>query len=117
MCNGAPVANAFVFFEPIKTGDSAVTGKQGMGMTDENGEFSISTYGTEDGAVVGKHRVRVGAPEKMNFTCDCETNSELDLMEVDITSSGENSFVLDLPKKKPGRGRNSGYDDEEEEDD
>lgn len=114
MCNGAPVPYALVFFEPLKTGDSAEAGKQGVAITNDNGEFSISTYGEEDGAVVGKHRVRVGAPERSGWKCDCRTDSEFDLMQVDITDDGENNFELVLPKKK--RGAEAGVDPDEDED-
>lgn len=50
---GRPVQNAVVQFHPEGAGD------RGTGHTDENGEFTISTYGPQDGAVVGKHTVTV----------------------------------------------------------
>jgi hypothetical protein len=101
-CNGKPVEGALVYFEPIRgqsgTQGNAIVGKQGFSWTDSEGKFAISTYdpGGEDGAVVGKHRVRVG---KGKSNCDCETNDEKDLMEVDVIAEGENTFELVLPKK------------------
>lgn len=53
-----PVANADVVFHPQGTGD---VGKAGTGKTDANGKFTISTYGKDDGALVGKHHVTVVA--------------------------------------------------------
>ncbi len=115
LCEGSPVEYALVFFEPLQTGQSAMVGKQGVAITDAEGKFTISTYGDEDGAVVGKHRVRVGAPERSGWTCNCSTNAEFTLMEVDITADGTNDFELVLPKKK-GRG-SSGIDDPDQDED
>ena len=67
LCDGQPVPHAIVFFEPLQSGDSALAGKQGIARAKEDGTFVISTYGTEDGAVVGKHRVRVARPTRMNI--------------------------------------------------
>jgi hypothetical protein len=96
VCEGQPVKRAQVYFEPIQDGKSAVIGKQGFSFTDDNGEFVLSTYGHLDGAVIGKHRVRVGMPE---VPCDCVTNSEKDVMQVEVETGIENSFEIVLPKK------------------
>jgi hypothetical protein len=50
---GEPVAQAEVTFRPEGEGDN------GLGRTDAQGKFVISTYGQQDGAVVGKHVVTV----------------------------------------------------------
>ena len=62
VCEGQPVPNVTVFFEPLQTGKSALAGKQGVAFAEANGTFTVSTYGDNDGAVVGRHRVRVGTP-------------------------------------------------------
>ncbi len=99
-CEGEPVGNVFVFFEPLKQGETALVGKQGIGRADENGEFEVSTYGKNDGAVVGKHRVRVGWMEgKADLSCPCLVDSENDVMEVEIKEGEENVFEVKLPKK------------------
>ncbi len=116
LCNGSPVEMAIVYFEPLREGDSP-GGKQGYALTDSNGRFTISTYGKEDGAVIGKHRVRVGPPARSDWECDCITNEERDVMQVDIVD-GENDFEVVLPKK-PANYRQRpalGDDDDEEED-
>jgi hypothetical protein len=97
-CDGEPVPNAIVYFEPITTGDSAFVGQQGFGLTDANGSFQISTYGTNDGAVVGKHFVRVGNSET-SPPCNCSLNAINVLQEVEIKSTEPHSFDLVLKKK------------------
>ena len=104
LCEGQPVPHVLVFFEPMQTGKSALVGKQGFARADANGTFSLSTYGENDGAVIGHHRVRVGLPRRddhPNFKCDCYINPENDVMEVDV-KKGKNEFEIVL-KKKTGR--------------
>ena len=101
-CNGQPVGGARVYFEPLETGGSAIVGKQGSGVTDPDGRFAISTYGQNDGAVVGRHRVRVGwanEDSRPATPCPCEVNSEKDIMEVDVKKGEDNEFELALVRK------------------
>lgn len=97
VCEGKPVADAMVYFEPLGSGSNALAGKQGFSYTDAEGKFEISTYepGGKDGAVIGKHRVRVG---KGKAQCNCAMNSEEDLMEVEVKADGKNEFELVLRK-------------------
>lgn len=94
-CKGQPVAGAMVYFEPLANGKSALAGKQGFSFTDADGKFDISTYtpNGKDGAVVGKHRVRVG---RGDAKCDCAMNEEVDLMQVEVKAGQTNEFTLDL---------------------
>ena len=50
---GQPVQNGSVVFRPEGSGNSA------RGVTDAQGEFTLSTYEKADGAVSGKHKVTV----------------------------------------------------------
>jgi hypothetical protein len=105
MCEGRPVPHAMVFFEPLASGESSLAGKQGTAVADEHGKFSISTYKEGDGAVVGKHRVRVGTPNRELYPqtapCPCELNPESDVMQVEVTKAGKNEFEIVLTKKAP----------------
>lgn len=104
ICEGQPVPNVMVFFEPMQTGKSGLVGKQGFAHADADGKFSISSYGENDGAVIGHHRVRVGLPrgdDQKNFKCACYINPEMDVTEVDV-KKGKNEFEIVL-KKKTGR--------------
>lgn len=96
LCKGKPVADAMVYFEPIKSADAkqALVGKQAFSFSDSEGRFVLSTYDTNDGAVVGKHRVRVGGPDAR---CDCALNEERDLMQVEVKAGEDNEFKLELP--------------------
>jgi hypothetical protein len=111
MCEGKPVAQAHVFFEPLETGASANVGKGAFAVTDESGAFTLSTYGNGDGAVVGKHRVRVDGPNKSQ--CECVLNSERDVMQVEIKDGEKNEFEVVLPKKT-ARDKALGADEDDE---
>lgn len=116
VCEGQPVGNILVFFEPLGEGTSALAGKQGIGRAGADGAFQVSTYGKNDGAVVGKHRVRVGWMEgQANASCPCAVNSEVDVMEVEVVAGKQNEFDVVL-SKKTGRERPT-LDQEEDEDD
>ncbi len=105
VCEGQPVPLVMVFFEPLQSGKAALVGKQGIANAEADGTFKVSTYGDNDGAVVGRHRVRVGPPRggpPPGFKCDCVLNSEVDVMEVEVKRGEKNDFELVL-KKKTGR--------------
>jgi len=91
-----------VFFEPLQSGKKALVGKQGLADAGADGTFTISTYGDNDGAVVGRHRVRVGPPRggpPPGFKCDCVLNPEVDVTEVEVKRGEKNDFDLVLKKK------------------
>lgn len=118
-CDGKAVPNAWLFFEPLPgTGDgaSALVGKQGFGIANEKGEFVITTYNTDDGAVIGNHKVHVLPPKSdvaPGFKCPCEFDSEKEpiLAEVKI---GKNLFNITLPvKKNPSQSKPLTLDEKE----
>jgi hypothetical protein len=102
VCEGKPVPFVMVFFEPLQEGKAALVGKQGFAIAEADGTFSLSTYGTGDGAVVGKHRVRVGPPHSEDhpgFKCACVLNSEVDVAQVEVKKGEKNEFELKLAKR------------------
>jgi hypothetical protein len=112
LCEGVPVPQAFVYFEPLQTGSAAIVGKAAFARADDQGRFVLTTYSSNDGAVVGKHRVRVDRP---GYDCACVLNSEVDVMEVEIVAGKQNEFEVNLPKKT-GRERPA-FDREDDDDD
>lgn len=111
LCEGKPVPNAFVYFEPLETGNSAKVGKSGFARADDEGKFVLSTYGSGDGAVVGTHRVRV---ERPGYVCPCVLNSEVDVMQVEIVAGERHDFELNLAKKTGRERPVLGEDDDED---
>ena len=49
-----PVPKANVSFTPVEGASRAATG-----LTDSNGQFTLGTFSTSDGALVGKYRVSI----------------------------------------------------------
>src|SRR5690606_587041 len=60
--NGQPVTEGNITFSPIAEGNSELSGKPASGDIGSDGTFTLSTYGENDGAVVGKHRVIFSPP-------------------------------------------------------
>ncbi|MBM3983422.1 MAG: DUF4198 domain-containing protein [Planctomycetes bacterium] len=57
--NGKPYANAVVSFQPVGSKDNPNPGRGSTAVTDAEGKFTLRYDGTSDGALVGKHRVRI----------------------------------------------------------
>lgn len=98
MCEGKPVSKVLVTFEVKRTGESGLVGQIGTAVTDEEGKFVVSTYGDKDGAVIGKHMIRVGKTETTP-PCNCAINDMTVQMEIDVTEKGPNNFEIALEKK------------------
>lgn len=114
-CNGVPVPGGLVYFEPKQTGESAVVGKVGLGVIDDQGNFTVSTYGDGDGAVVGPHLVKVDKGSGPG--CDCAMNSAKIVTELQVTEDGENNFTIELPEKTRMDTQAELAEDEEDEED
>jgi len=57
--NGKPYAKAAVAFLPKGTATNPNPGHSSAGETDANGHFVLKTYDLKNGAVIGKHLVKV----------------------------------------------------------
>ncbi len=59
--NGGPVTGGSITLAPVG-GGKGPAGKPASGAIQNDGTFKLSTYGTNDGAVIGKHKVSFSAP-------------------------------------------------------
>jgi hypothetical protein len=57
--DGQPFTQGKVMFAPIAKTADGKAGKPAFGRVGPDGAFTLSTYATDDGAVVGDHRVTV----------------------------------------------------------
>mgnify|MGYP001208946587 CR=1 FL=1 len=57
--NGKPYDKAVVSFQPIGTAENPNPGRGSSAYTDAQGRFVLSSDDGDDGAVIGKHRVRI----------------------------------------------------------
>jgi len=93
LCDGKPIPDALVFFQPEK-------GKLAKGTTKKDGSFSLTTYRDNDGAVIGRHTIRVAPSDWTLPNCPASLSIEKDLQEVEVVA-GENRFEIDVPKRSP----------------
>jgi hypothetical protein len=112
-CEGKGVSKVMVYFEPVSSGGAMEIGQMGHAVTNEDGTFSVGTYGTNDGAVAGKHKVRVGQTESTG-PCDCSLNSDVVLVQFDVKEGTVNELTVPLPKKAKNepKGQKSDFGDE-----
>jgi hypothetical protein len=57
--DGQPYPNAYVNFQPVGASGKPEPGRGSMGITDEHGRFTLVYDGGPEGAVVGRHVVRI----------------------------------------------------------
>ena len=111
-CDGQPVREAQVYFAPMTSGKNAIVGKPGFSWTGEDGRFVLSTYGSQDGAVIGKHVVRVTTSSE--YPCNCIGEETRDLMEVEVKADEKNDFEVKLPKQAVAGQNGGAFDDDDE---
>lgn len=73
--DGKPYGKAVVSFQPIGTKDNPNPGRGSSAYTDENGRFVLKCDDAIEGAVVGKHLVRIMTRGADNVTIDPNTGS------------------------------------------
>ncbi|WP_166831205.1 hypothetical protein [Thalassoroseus pseudoceratinae] len=113
LCEGKPVANVRVWFSPKATGNSANSGKQGNAVTDTEGRFVVSTYETEDGAVIGSHEITVSRTGETT-DCPCALDMAQPVKVVEVADGEDNDFTIELPKARPGRRGQSAVQEDED---
>lgn len=103
-CKGVPMTGGLLIFspqrDPQKSGTGMNLGKPSQAIIQPDGSFTMSTYGDEDGAVIGKHRVELnlavledGDPEQ-----PCRYAAKDLFVEV---KPGENHLEIDLAGPSP----------------
>ena len=91
-CKGQPVANASVFFLPDHSKPSQPL-KQAEAITNESGEFVLTTVRNGDGAIVGKHKVKIAFEDAYKHP-PCSLPANL-ILEV---KPGSNHFDIEMSK-------------------
>jgi hypothetical protein len=94
--NGQPAQAARIIFTPK-------SGRPASGNTDDQGRFVLSTFESEDGAVLGEHTVTVSDlkrnwnqdPSKSRFPTPYERPDTTPLV-VEVKPDNENKFTFDM---------------------
>ena len=90
--------------DPAMHGDTRLVGKPAQGLIQPDGTFVLSTYGTSDGAVIGRHSVylNLGVLDDDDPEPPCKFAPE-DLV-IEITP-GNNQLEINLTKAIPQQRR------------
>ena len=103
ICDGKPVAFVQVNFDPKRTDPndkSPLVGKGAIGFTDAEGKFVLTTRGTNDGAIIGRHDVIVSATSTTDRNSPATLSRHKAAQEIDV-QKGRNVFTIDLPVRNP----------------
>ena len=105
--DGQPLADAVVNFQPMATeGNNAGPGSTGR--TDASGRFELTTMDDLNGAVVGKHKVRIYSysPESPSVSDEDDANTPVEKvpdqynyrsrLEFEVPSAGTQAADFDL---------------------
>lgn len=105
-CNGEPMTAGLLVFTPIRDpeahGKKLELGKPAHGMIQRDGSFTLSTFGKEDGAVIGKHRVvlNLGVLEDGDPQQPCKTARQDLVVEI---APGDNKLAIELAEPRAKR--------------
>ncbi len=115
--DGTPLTHGMLKFTPIPKNAKALAGKPAFGSITD-GKFVLSTYGTGDGAVIGRHRVvlreaRQPDDDDSDYgVTDTRHHCEIspDFREIEIKAGSNELELVAIPKEESDR------DDDEEDD-
>lgn len=112
---GQPLADAMVTFHPQSAGASGGQNRGAVGKTDASGNFALTTFEPQDGAIPGKYRVTVtkteggapaenpdpfapAAPAPKSLVPQAFTKPDSSGLTAEVKQGGENKFSFDLGK-------------------
>jgi len=88
-----PVKNADVVFYP------EAGGKPASGSTNDNGEFTLSTFGKDDGAPIGKHKVAVNPKGPASNDADSIKAAEAAKSQIPEAANKEETTTITVEVK------------------
>ncbi|QDV66796.1 hypothetical protein Poly24_04840 [Rosistilla carotiformis] len=98
--DGAPLANVSIIFQPQDDPNARAS----MGVSDEQGHYSLSYHTDKQGALIGSHKVSVTTPTdapdpsgQAKEPIPAKYNSKTELV-VEVTA-GSNDILLELTSK------------------
>jgi hypothetical protein len=97
--DGQPTKGVYVFLVPDK--QPSTHGIYPNAITDENGEYWVSTYDSEDGAPLGDYTVTAKWPEGEGLMVNSESPDRLQGKYADAAKSQLKLTVREATREKP----------------
>jgi hypothetical protein len=99
MLNDRPFPQGSVTFAPIAKGESPNVGRPGVGRIQPDGSFRISTFATNDGAIVGEHWVTIINHDEDNMPDGIPEFARIQVPEKKVVAAGkDNQFDIHLSR-------------------
>src|SRR5262249_5870480 len=89
--NGKPYHDALVQFQPMATRENPEPGRASSARTDENGRFTLKSVDGHEGAVVGKHRIRIWPADLKKGE---KVKAAVEPFPLDWNSNSDKEFVV-----------------------
>lgn len=96
--NGQPLAEAWLDFQPIATGDDINPGAGSVGTTDKDGRYTLKTVHGKTGAVVGKHRVSITLKDPTGGNADADpARGKRGFKQLPVRYNFQSELTVDVP--------------------
>ena len=103
--NGKPVPKVLITFSPQPVGENYAPGPYSVGVTGDDGKFTLKTRYDDEGALIGKHSFSIRYsdvdPSKMNELRDAMAEAKEEKMEAEFKDAQKR--IKELTKKLKGR--------------
>jgi hypothetical protein len=93
MLNGAPFPQGGVMFAPVAKGDTTNAGKHAVGRIQPDGSFQLTTFETNDGAIVGEHWVTIINHDEDNMPDGVPEFARIQVPEKKVVVAGKDNQI------------------------
>ncbi len=101
--DGKPLSGGRIVFAPIAQSDSIDSGKWAVGTIQSDGSFELSTYGANDGAVVGEHWATIIASKNAAFASTPKFSRVKVPRKIAVEAGTENDIPIALTSQEIAR--------------
>ncbi|UUO06093.1 DUF4198 domain-containing protein [Blastopirellula sp. J2-11] len=94
LLDGQPLEDAKLIFEPIGDAEGNTSGRPSYGRTDASGQYSLHCpIADQDGAVIGRHRVRIVTTKLPTYTETQKSKARKHLQEQEAEGGNPNAEI------------------------
>jgi len=97
-CGGKPISGGTIVFSPVAVSGTANSGRPAASKVAEDGSFELTTYRTNDGAIVGRHVVTYLVAEEGETPSKVKVPCRDASIEIEIKNA-EDQLTVDLSGK------------------
>jgi hypothetical protein len=93
LLNNKPLPQGGIMFAPLAQGESANAGRTAVGRIQDDGTYTLTTYDTGDGAVVGEHWVTIVCHDEENLPDGVPSFARIQVPEKKVVVAGKENQI------------------------